>query len=61
MTPEEELEALKNWPDEDVCKLIDSRVRQLRLEGEHTQETLAALADVLLRTFKRLGQMGKLP
>ena len=59
MTPEQELDALKNWPDKEVCKLIASRIRQLRQEGGHTQETLAALADVPLRTFKRFEANGK--
>lgn len=57
--PEQELDALKNWPDEKVCQLIASRVRQLRQDGGHTQETLAALANVPLRTFKRFEAQGK--
>jgi DNA-binding XRE family transcriptional regulator len=53
MTPEQEFDALKSWPDDKVCELIASRVRQLRRDGGYTQESLAALANVPLRTFKR--------
>lgn len=53
MTPEQEFDALKSWPDDKVCELIASRVRQLRQDGGYTQESLAALANVPLRTFKR--------
>lgn len=59
MTPDQELDALKNWPDEEVCKLLASRMRQLRQDSGHTQETLAALANVSLRTFKRFEAEGK--
>lgn len=59
MTPEQEVDALKNWPDEMVCKLIASRMRQLRQDSGHTQESLAALANVSLRTFKRFEAEGK--
>lgn len=59
MTPEQEVEALKNWPDEMVCKLLASRMRKLRQDSGHTQETLAALANVSLRTFKRFEADGR--
>jgi hypothetical protein len=59
MTPEEEIAALTSQSDEDVCKVIASRVRQLRLDSKHTQATLAALANVPLRTFKRFEVDGK--
>ena len=59
MTPEQELDALKNWPDDKVCELIASRIRQLRQDGGHTQESLAALANVPLRTYKRFEADGK--
>ena len=59
MTPEQELDALKTLTDDQVCKLLGSRVRQLRKASGHTQEALAALANVPLRTFKRFEADGK--
>lgn len=59
MTPEQELDALRDWPDKEVCKLLASRIRQLRQDAGHTQESLAALANVPLRTFKRFEADGK--
>jgi transcriptional regulator with XRE-family HTH domain len=59
MNPEEELDAFKTWPDDEVCRLIATRVRELRKTGGHTQEALAMLADVPLRTFKRFETDGK--
>jgi DNA-binding XRE family transcriptional regulator len=59
MTPEEELDALRTWPDDEICKLIAVRTRELRKAGGHTQEALATLADVPLRTFKRFETDGK--
>ncbi|MFX1679888.1 helix-turn-helix transcriptional regulator [Mitsuaria sp. CC2] len=59
MTPEQENEALKEWPERDVCRLLAIRVRRHRLEAGLSQEAFARKAEVPLRTFKRFELEGK--
>lgn len=59
MSSENELEVFKDGSDEEVCKLVAARIKQLRLAGGYTQEALAALANVPLRTYKRFERDGR--
>lgn len=59
MTPEQELEALKDWPEPQVCSLLANRVRRARLAGEESQAEFADRAGVSLRTYKRFELDGK--
>lgn len=59
MTPEQELEALKDWPEPQVCRLLATRVRRARLTGEESQAEFADRAGVPLRTYKRFELNGK--
>lgn len=59
MTSEQDLEALKTWPDEKIALLVADRTRLLRQEAGLTQEALAALANVPLRTYKRFEAGGR--
>ena len=59
MTPEQELEALKEWPEPQVCSLLATRVRWARVAGEESQADFAERAGVPLRTYKRFELDGK--
>jgi transcriptional regulator with XRE-family HTH domain len=59
MTPEQELDALKDWPEPQVCRLLATRVRRARLAGEESQAEFADRAGVPLRTYKRFELDGK--
>lgn len=59
MTPEQELEALKDWPEPQVCSLLATRVRRARVAGEESQVDFAKRAGVPLRTYKRFELDGK--
>jgi transcriptional regulator with XRE-family HTH domain len=59
MTSEQELEALKDWPEPQVCMLLAARVRRARVAGEESQADFAERAGVPLRTYKRFELDGK--
>ena len=59
MTPEQELAALKDWPEPQVCSLLASRVRRARVAGDESQADFAARACIPLRTYKRFELDGK--
>jgi transcriptional regulator with XRE-family HTH domain len=59
MTPEQELEALKDWPEPQVCRLLATRVRRARVAGGESQAEFAERAGVPLRTYKRFELDGK--
>lgn len=58
MTLDQELELFKSWSDEQICSLVATRTRGIRKEAGLTQEALAALANVPLRTYKRFEANG---
>lgn len=58
MTPEQELEHLRLWPEEQVCGYLAMRVRRARTETGETQAAFAARALVPLRTYKRFEKDG---
>jgi transcriptional regulator with XRE-family HTH domain len=60
MTPEQQVDALKNWPEKDVCKMLASQTRKLRTDDGHTQEEFAALANIPLSTYKRFEMHGSI-
>ena len=59
MTPEQELDALKDWPEPLVCSMLATRVRRARVAGEESQADFAERAGVPLRTYKRFELDGK--
>jgi transcriptional regulator with XRE-family HTH domain len=59
MTPEQEREALRDWPEPQVCTLLAARVRRARVESEETQAEFAERAGIPLRTYKRFELQGK--
>ena len=59
MTPEQELEALKDWPEPQVCSLLATRVRRARVSSEESQADFAERACIPLRTYKRFELDGK--
>lgn len=59
MTPEQEREALRDWPEPQVCLLLAARVRRARVAGEESQAAFAARVGIPLRTYKRFELEGK--
>lgn len=59
MTPEQELEAFRDWPETEVCKLLASRIRRMRQAIGESQSVFATRAHVPLRTYKRFEVGGK--
>lgn len=59
MTPEQELDALRDWPEAQVCRMLAAKVRKARLAIGETQAEFAERAGVSLRTYKRFELTGK--
>lgn len=59
MSPEQELTAFKDWPEEHLCKVLAAKVRKARQELGETQTEFAQRAGIPLRTYKRFELHGK--
>lgn len=59
MTPEQELEAFRDWPEAEVCRLLAARIRRARQDQGESQAQFAERAGVPLRTYKRFELTGK--
>lgn len=59
MTPEQEAEALRDWPEPKVCRHLAAKVRRARQAGDESQAEFAARAGIALRTYKRFELTGK--
>jgi hypothetical protein len=59
MTPEQESEAFRDWPEAEVCRLLASRVRRMRHSTGESQKAFADRAYVPLRTYKRFELEGR--
>lgn len=58
MSPEQELEALTDWPELEVCRILASKVRAARVAAGETQVQFAERAGIPLRTYKRFELRG---
>jgi transcriptional regulator with XRE-family HTH domain len=58
MSPEQELEALADWPELAVCRILASKVRAARVAAGETQAQFAERAGIPLRTYKRFELSG---
>ena len=59
MTPEQHLENLKLWPEDDVCRYLAHEVRRARVRDGESQKEFAERAGIPLRTYKRFELHGR--
>jgi transcriptional regulator with XRE-family HTH domain len=59
MNAEQEAFALRDWPEQAVCKILASKVRKARQDFGESQAEFAARAGIPLRTYKRFELHGK--
>lgn len=59
MNRESELELLKTLAEADVCRILATKVRQVRQRSKESQDAFAARAGIALRTYKRFEAHGK--